>query len=455
MAWTLNDIKEIVKVVEQITTFTGANVENNEVIYNNALLYLLNKGLGGGGPVAAIDVTYDNLSSGIPSANVQGAIDDLKAIIDSLSANDIAVVPSGSLTDTDVQAALQTIFGRVDANETRIGTLEDTYVKATNFEIISSASGSITIPTGGTILLNEFNGTIDALVSEIDGSNTPTWEDARDAAGDIISVATFDVAGNYTLDRTPTGNIALIYVYRVQRKNLDWTKTMGFETLDLTKEQIKAKYEGNLDTNAFTDADKTKLDGIATGAEVNVNSDWSATSGDAEILNKPTSWGNYAQTVQSATINTAPEQSIIGTGVGSLSIPANAFSIGDSFHGKMGGVINATGGGGRSEITIRIKTGTTVLASTGVFDLDNATNQGWEIELDFTLATIGAAGDICTNGNFAYTKDGSRQVFGYIFQDVQPIDTTISNTLDITVEWNVLNGGDDIYSANFVLYKVY
>jgi len=208
-------------------------------------------------------------------------------------------------------------------------------------------------------------------------------------------------------------------------------------------------------SGSMSASDKTKLDGIATGAEVNVNSDWNATSGDAEILNKPTSWGNYAQTVVSATINTAPEQSIIGTGVGSLSIPANAFSVGDSFHGKMGGLINATGGGGRSEITIRIKTGATVLASTGVFDLDNATNQGWEIELDFTIATIGAAGSICTNGNFAYTKNGSRQVFGYIFQDVQPIDTTISNTLDITVEWNVLNGGDDIYSANFVLYKVY
>lgn len=38
----------------------------------------------------------------------------------------------------------------------------------------------------------------------------------------------------------------------------------------------------------MTAADKTKLDGIATGAEVNVNADWSASSGDAQILNKPT-----------------------------------------------------------------------------------------------------------------------------------------------------------------------
>jgi hypothetical protein len=34
--------------------------------------------------------------------------------------------------------------------------------------------------------------------------------------------------------------------------------------------------------------DRTKLDGIAAGAEVNVNADWSSGSGDSQILNKPT-----------------------------------------------------------------------------------------------------------------------------------------------------------------------
>lgn len=180
-----------------------------------------------------------------------------------------------------------------------------------------------------------------------------------------------------------------------------------------------------------------------------------------EILNtiSAPSIGQYSQIVQAPTINTTGEQSLIATGVGdgvgSLTIPANGFSVGDSFHAKLGGKINATGGGSRSEIIIKIKAGTTILATTGVFELDNATNQGWECELDFTIATLGGNGSICTNGNFAYTKDGSRQVFGYIFQDVAVLNTTVSNTLDITAEWNVLNTNDDIYSANFVLYKVY
>lgn len=52
----------------------------------------------------------------------------------------------------------------------------------------------------------------------------------------------------------------------------------------------KVDKDGNkvLSTNDYTTAEKNKLAGIAAGAEVNVNADWNATSGDAQILNKPT-----------------------------------------------------------------------------------------------------------------------------------------------------------------------
>ncbi|MFZ2125593.1 MAG: hypothetical protein WA087_01205 [Candidatus Saccharimonadales bacterium] len=43
-----------------------------------------------------------------------------------------------------------------------------------------------------------------------------------------------------------------------------------------------------LSTNDYDDAAESKLAGIADGAEVNVNADWDAVDGDAQILNKPT-----------------------------------------------------------------------------------------------------------------------------------------------------------------------
>lgn len=60
-------------------------------------------------------------------------------------------------------------------------------------------------------------------------------------------------------------------------------------------EKIKNKLSGKVDkvdgkglsSNDFTADEKAKLANIAAGAEVNVNADWKATTGDAAILNKP------------------------------------------------------------------------------------------------------------------------------------------------------------------------
>jgi len=49
--------------------------------------------------------------------------------------------------------------------------------------------------------------------------------------------------------------------------------------------------------NNYTTTEKNKLAGIAEGAEVNVNADWNASSGDAQILNKPTLGTASAQDV--------------------------------------------------------------------------------------------------------------------------------------------------------------
>ena len=52
----------------------------------------------------------------------------------------------------------------------------------------------------------------------------------------------------------------------------------------------------NTAKNTYPALDSIKLAGIAAGAEVNVNADWNATSGDSQILNKPA--GNNAGDMQ-------------------------------------------------------------------------------------------------------------------------------------------------------------
>jgi len=75
--------------------------------------------------------------------------------------------------------------------------------------------------------------------------------------------------------------------------------------------------DGGLTQKNFTTALKTKLDGIASGAEVNVQSDWNATSGDALILNKPTIPTNNNQLTNGAgyiTGYTVTAQDVSGAG---------------------------------------------------------------------------------------------------------------------------------------------
>ena len=66
--------------------------------------------------------------------------------------------------------------------------------------------------------------------------------------------------------------------------------------------------------------DFTKLAGVAAGAEVNVQSDWDAVSGDAQILNKPTlgtaaaaATGDFATAAQGGLADTAVQPGALST----------------------------------------------------------------------------------------------------------------------------------------------
>lgn len=95
-----------------------------------------------------------------------------------------------------------------------------------------------------------------------------------------------------TLDKTKVNNLNEV----LENAVLNTTATGSTITLD--KRNLVTNVVENIELNlpASTTAlaglmlpsDKTKLNGIAAGAEVNVNADWNATEGDAQILNKPT-----------------------------------------------------------------------------------------------------------------------------------------------------------------------
>ena len=73
--------------------------------------------------------------------------------------------------------------------------------------------------------------------------------------------------GDYAYVDSGTGQDVTAYVW--DSSNNKWVEQKGVTTAE-TPATIKSKYEANPDTNAFTDELKTKLDGIADGAQVNI-----------------------------------------------------------------------------------------------------------------------------------------------------------------------------------------
>lgn len=116
-----------------------------------------------------------------------------------------------------------------------------------------------------------------------------------------------------TADKTKVTNIN--EVIEAAAKNITATGI----SITLDKRNLVTNVVENIELNlpASTTAlaglmlpsDKTKLNGIAAGAEVNVNADWNATEGDALILNKPTlatvaTSGSYNDLTEKPTIPT-------------------------------------------------------------------------------------------------------------------------------------------------------
>lgn len=121
---------------------------------------------------------------------------------------------------------------------TRLETLENNEKQVIYWAQISSASGTITIPTGATVILDQFQGGADAFCSTI-SNGQPSGIFPQTAGGLNVDVSSFDALGNFTLSGTPSAfDVALIYVLNILEKdwaNLDLTKVVETYELDLSQ----------------------------------------------------------------------------------------------------------------------------------------------------------------------------------------------------------------------------
>ena len=169
------------------------------------------------------------------------------------------------------------------------------------------------------------------------------------------------------------------------------------------------------------------------------------------------SYGLFAQTANSTTITgTTTESTLINGGVGTLSVPANGFQIGDSFRADFGGLLSSKN---NDTIRIRVKAGSVILADSLPQTMQTATDDVWQLSVNFTIRTLGGPGvaSIVSLGVFHSTKQSNNSQTGFAFNTVNntTFDTTIPNTLNVTAQFNSNSTDNAIYSDIFVLNKIY
>jgi hypothetical protein len=157
----------------------------------------------------------------------------------------------------------------------------------------------------------------------------------------------------------------------------------------------------------------------------------------------------FTQTADKAVTNTVTETTILGTGVGTLTLPANFFVAGKTIRIKISGVYSTVVVTGDT-VTVKVKCGSTVIASKTTSSLlTGATNLFWAGEIDITCRTTGATGTVQPSGSVWYQVT----TVGGIAEDelnngaaTATIDTTTSNALDVTVTHGAADASNSIKS---------
>ena len=156
----------------------------------------------------------------------------------------------------------------------------------------------------------------------------------------------------------------------------------------------------------------------------------------------------FTQIADKTVANTTTETTIFGTGSGSLTLPANTFTVGKTVRCKFKGYTSGLNG---TSATINIKIGgTTICTSTS--NLPAAlSNTYWELEFDITCRTTGTTGMIIGQG-----KTTVAEGIGFATVTIRPlqmtstatVNTTISNTIDCTYTWGTASTSNTITSTN-------
>lgn len=163
----------------------------------------------------------------------------------------------------------------------------------------------------------------------------------------------------------------------------------------------------------------------------------------------------FTSTATQTVAATTTETTILGTGSGSLTIPANYLIVGKLLRMSIRGLYS-TPALNIGSIAIKIKLGSTVLNTTATASAlaVSVTNGGFDGVAFITCRSVGASGSVVLMGGLEYGVGNNLAPLVLAVNNgtsATTIDTTASQVLDCTVTWSNNTAGNSVSSLNCVL----
>lgn len=341
--------------------------------------------------------------------------------------------------------------------------------------ITDGDKGDITVSSVGTVWTIDGNAVTNAKLAQaaantIKGNNTASTANVTDIALTVktilgrnaanIAALPFDTfierLSGTTANRSvvyPTPLIGQLYSNTTTGR-LEWYDGSAWRSLPFA--QILLTEIQNIQNNRFLG----NLSGIAAPPQEIAGLDiWDSAQQsyryDVGGINEWLSGCIFNQVNSVTVANTTTETNLIGTGqTGSTTIfPASFFVAGKSLNCKMRGFIgtNVTA----PTIRIQAKLNAVTILDSGVVAMNAITgSQLFEFDFDLTCRTTGVSGTVIEQGIFRYFRDNvSEERIGLVSTATATINTTIAQTLTITVIWGTANASNTITSTNFKIVK--
>jgi hypothetical protein len=173
-------------------------------------------------------------------------------------------------------------------------------------------------------------------------------------------------------------------------------------------------------------------------------------------------YGLFAQTADGTPyVNSTATTSLLGTGVGTLSVPAKTFVVGDTFMFNVGGKISNLNG---QDIDFYLNAidplgNVILLSASGSLNLKTSTNKDWSLNTFFTIRNTGGAGVavIHSNATFSHIRDGGSGYEDFAFDTTNNTTfTTLSAlTLQLDSKWAVASVSNSIQTDFAILTKLF